>query len=104
MQNSKELCYILEDMIDPIIEKDDISPTELDNIYKAVKTMYYIKTMDAMKRNGNSYDGSYRYSRNSYDGRYGMDGDGDGRYSERAERRYSFRGNSNRNYSREYEE
>ena len=65
MQNLKELCYVLEDMVYPIIEKGDISQTELDNVYKAVKTMYYIKTMDAMKRNGNSYDGSYRYSRNN---------------------------------------
>lgn len=108
MQNLKELCYVLEDMVDPIVEKGDISPTELDNVYKAVKTMYYIKTMDAMKEYGNSYGGSYegsyanrRYSRNSYDGRYGMDGDSDGRYSERAERRYSYRGNSNRGYSRD---
>ncbi len=107
MQNLKELCYVLEDMVEPIMEKGDISPTELDNVYKAVKTMYYIKTMDAMKEYSNSYEGSYanrRYSRNSYDGRYGMDGDNDGRYSERAERRYSYRGNSNRGYSREYED
>lgn len=100
MQNLDELCYVLEDMVEPVVEKGDISPTELDNIYKAVKTMYYIKTMDAMKDYGNSYDGSYvesrRYSRNSYDGRMGMDRDNDGRYSER---RYSYRGN--RGYSRD---
>lgn len=109
MQNLEELCYVLEDMVEPIVDKGDISPTELDNIYKAVKTMYYIKTMDAMKEYGNSYAGSYGrsyegsyanrgYSRNSYDGRMGMDRDNDGRYSER---RYSYRGNSNRGYSRD---
>lgn len=101
MQNLEELCYVLEDMVEPIVDKGDISPTELDNIYKAVKTMYYIKAMDSMKEYGNSYEGSYanrRYSRNSY----GMDRDNDGRYSER---RYSYRGNSNRGYSRdEYRE
>jgi hypothetical protein len=96
MQNLEELCYVLEDMVEPVVDKGDITPSELDNIYKAVKTMYYIKTMDAMKDYGNSYDGSYvenrRYSRNSYDGR--MDRDNDGRYSER---RYSYR----RGYSRD---
>lgn len=103
MKVLNELCYEIEDMISPMVEKGDITPTELDNIYKAVKSMYYIKTMDAMKEYGNSYEGSYarRYSRNSYDGRMGMDRDNDGRYSER---RYSYRGSSNRGYSREDEE
>lgn len=47
----------------------DISPTELDNVYKAVKTMNYIETIKAMKEYGDSRDGqSYRGSYNSYDG------------------------------------
>lgn len=101
----EELCYELEDMIEPIVKKGDISPTELDNVYKAVKTMNYIETIKAMKEygnsnaysyaTGNSYRGSYRYDGGrSYDGRMGMDGDGDGRYSERRGR------NSNGRYSR----
>lgn len=100
----EELCYELEDMIEPIVKKGDISPTELDNVYKAVKTMNYIETIKAMKEYGNSntysyagnsYRGSYRYDGGrSYDGRMGMDGDGDGRYSERRGR------NSNGRYSR----
>lgn len=99
----EDLNYVLEDMIEPIAKKQDISPTELDNVYKAVKTMNYIESIKAMKEYGNSNDGSYSYGggsyarnnrnrnsndyyRTSYDGRMGMDGDGDGRYSER---RYS---------------
>lgn len=62
----KDLCYMLEDMVEPIVKKGDISPVELDNVYKAVKTMYYIKTMDAMKE----------YNSEDYSGRrYSMDGD-----------------------------
>ena len=109
----EELSYELEDMVEPIVKKGDITPTELDNVYKAVKTMNYIETIKAMKEYGNSnaysyagggsyrgnsrYDGrSYDGYRGSYEGRYGMDGDGDGRYSERRGR------NSNR-YSQDYE-
>ena len=36
----EDLNFMLEDMIEPIVKKGDISPTELDNIYKAVKTIY----------------------------------------------------------------
>ena len=32
----EDLNYELEDMIEPVVKKGDISPTELDNIYKAV--------------------------------------------------------------------
>ena len=91
----EDLSYVLEDLIEPIVKKEDITPTELDNVYKAVKTMNYIETIKAMKEYGTSNEGSYRYgmsnrgsynsydgSYNSYDGRRGMDGDGDGRYSE----------------------
>lgn len=71
----KDLCMRLEDWIEPIVQKGDISPVELDNVYKAVKTMYYIKTMDAMQDytdergysgRGYAYDGdSYRRGRNN---------------------------------------
>ena len=58
----EELNFMLEDMIEPIVKKGDISPTELDNIYKAVKTIYYGETIKAMKEYGSnycSYDSSY---------------------------------------------
>jgi len=64
----EDLSYVLEDMIEPIAKKQDISPTELDNVYKAVKTMNYIETIKAMKDYGNSNEGSYRGSYNSYEG------------------------------------
>lgn len=90
-------------MIEPISKKQDISPTELDNVYKAVKTIYYIETIKAMKEygdysfaNGSSYRGNSRAYRGSYDGRMGMDADNDGRYSER-------RGRYSNGYSRDEE-
>lgn len=101
----EDLCYTLEDMIEPISKKQDISPTELDNVYKATKTMYYIETIKAMKEygdsynsyaNGSSYRGNSMVYRGSYDGRMGMDADRDGRYSERRGR------NSNGRYSNGY--
>ncbi len=104
----EELCYELEDMLEPIVKKGDISPTELDNVKDAVKSMYYIETIKAMKDYGNSndysYRGIYRYdgmsNRGPYDGRYGMDGDSDGRYSERRGRDARGRYTS-RDYSRD---
>lgn len=119
----EDLSYELEDMIEPIVKKGDISPTELDNVYKAAKTMYYIETIGAMKEYGNSENsyaggssyrgGSYRYDGRSYDGmsyrgsydgsydgRRGMDGDGDGRYSERRGRDSRGRYTSRDGYSR----
>lgn len=91
-----DLSELLEEQVEKIVKKGDISPTELDNVYKAVKTMNNIETIYAMKdygqsndgmSNRGSYRGSYddmsnRGSYNSYDGRRGRDGDGDGRYSE----------------------
>ena len=72
MRVLEELCYLLEDEVGQIVKKGELSPTELDNVYKAVKTMNYIETIKAMKDyNGpeysnrmNSYgrDSSYRGS------------------------------------------
>ena len=68
----ENMSYELEDMIKPIVKKGDMTPTELDNLYKAVKTMYYAETLKAMKEYGNSNDYSYRgrSNENSYDGSY----------------------------------
>ena len=90
-----QLNDMLEEQVEGIIRKGDISPTELDNAMKAVKTMNYIETIKAMKEYGSegsnqgsnqgqsnrgSYRGSYgnsnqgnsnRGSYNSYDGSYG---------------------------------
>ena len=89
-----QLNDMLEEQVEGIIKKGDISPTELDNAMKAVKTMNYIETIKAMKEygsegsnpgqsnRGSSYRGSYNSYDSSYDGRRGRDGDSDGRYSE----------------------
>lgn len=94
---------MLEDELKAMSKKEEISSTDLDNIYKMVDVVKDITTVEAMKKaeqegysrdyardysRGYSEDyanayGSYRNSYgNSYDGRQGRDGDSDGRYSE----------------------
>ena len=71
-----DLCYLLEDEIEAVVKKGDLSPTELDNVYKAVKTMNYIETIKAMKdynddgysNRGRMYDSRGNYNR--YDSGY----------------------------------
>lgn len=111
-----DLKDLLCDKIEEVVKKNDISPSEMDSVYKATKTIYYITTIDAMEnpeefmdysrdsynsyaRGGNSYargggnSNARRSNMYSRDGRMGMDGDGDGRYSERSYR-MSREGNS----------
>ena len=57
----KDICNNLEYQLEDIVKKGDMTPTELDLVYKSVKTMYYIKTIEAMEDYGN--DG---YSRTSH--------------------------------------
>lgn len=83
-----DLCEILDDELREVVKKGDMSPTELDRVYKAVDIIKDIKTIEAME--DYSYDDYSR--RNSYaddnmsynmsNARRGRDGDGDGRYSE----------------------
>jgi hypothetical protein len=95
-----DMCEILEDELKDIAKKGDISPTELDSVYKSVDIIKDIETIKAMRNEyGNSYN-SYNSYDGSYDGSYmmpysyrggdgmsnaarGRDGDGDGHYSER---------------------
>jgi len=111
-----DICELLEDELKEITKKGDISPVELDNVYKSVDIIKDIETVKAMKQggysnasDGGSYGNSYG---NSYDGSYGPyysynDGGmsrGDG-YSERRGRdamgRYTSRdGGNSREYSR----
>ena len=73
-----DLCYLLEDEIGQVVKKGELTPSELDNVYKAVKTEYYIETIDAMRNRGeeeysrgrNSYARDYAYG-NSRDYAYG---------------------------------
>lgn len=94
-----ELKDLLCDKIEEVVKRNDISPTEMDAVYKAAKTIYYITTIDAMESgeySNASYGsyGSYANSNNSYardrrgrysrEGRSSRDGMSNGRYSERS--------------------
>ena len=79
----------------PYIRMKDISSANLDTIYKTVKSIYYLTTLEAMdeysqdsyRRMNTSMDmGSYMsgYNRGYSEARRGRDGDGDGRYNEAA--------------------
>lgn len=103
-----DMCELLEDELKEIARKGDITPTELDRVYKSVDVIKDIKTIEAMENSRYSYDGSYDGMSNDYsNARRGRDGDGDGRYSERRGRdamgRYTSRDGSYDNYSRHTE-
>lgn len=114
MESLWDLNELLCEKIDEVVKQGDISPTELDNVYKATKAMYYISCIDAMEgseydeyeemssraRGGNSRAGggggnsrNYPYSsrRSSYASNSYAGGGGNSRRSSR--------GNSMRNYS-----
>lgn len=92
-----EIQDILEDELKKICKKEEISSTDLENIYKMVDIVKDVTTVDAMhkaEQEGYSRDYARDYSRgysddyanaygsyNSY-ARRGRDGDSDGRYSE----------------------
>lgn len=104
----KELKDLLDRQIKKILEKGDITPQELDNLYKASAIVLDVETRKAMHKAEEEMDHDNNYSRRgsyemsdmghsghypyhifydgsygrSYDGRRGMDGDNDGRYSE----------------------
>lgn len=93
---------MLEDELKKISKKEEITTTDLDNIYKMVDIVKDVTTVDAMKKAeqegysrdyardysrgySEDYSNAYGSYRDSYDGSYarrGRDGDGDGRYSE----------------------
>lgn len=84
-----DLCYLLEDEIGQVVKKGELTPTELDNVYKAVKTMNYIEIIKAMKEQdeneysrgrmgygnyANNGGRNYAYGDSSYARNYGRDG------------------------------
>ncbi len=93
-----DLQEMLNDQLKSIAKKGDITPTELENTYKAIDIIKDIETINAMRNADDGYSQAYRhdmdysmtghsmnggsYDGNSYTGRRGRDGDGDGRYSE----------------------
>lgn len=63
-----ELCYMLDNQIERVMQKGDITPNELHSIYEAVKTKYYLTVIKAMKE-ADEYGYSGRRMSISYDGR-----------------------------------
>ena len=81
----QDLCENLTSEVKHLAKKQDLTVNELDSLYKAVKTVYYIKTMSAMEdySNESSRDSYGRYSREGYRDNYSRGGD----YSQGYDRR-----------------
>lgn len=80
MEKLWDFCDLLEKQIDKALMKGDIDPDEMQSLYYAIKTKYYVYLMDKMEEGGddfydeesyaNSYGGgSYRSGGGSYRGR-----------------------------------
>ena len=82
----KDICNNLEYQLEDVIKKGDISTSELDLVYKSVKTIYYIKTIEAME---DYKDDEERYSRS-----YGRSDYGYSNRSRNSMGRYSSEGRS----------
>lgn len=111
MMDNKELCYMLDNQLERLVQKGDITPNELHSIYEAVKTKYYLTVIKAMEE-AKEYD-EYGYSGRrmsmSYDGRPYFDNqqsmargrDSMGRYTSRDGGNSRESGYSREGYSRE---
>ena len=71
----KDICNNLEYQLEDVVKKsEDMTPSELDLVYKSVKTIYYIKTINAMEDyTDDGYSRTYNSSRSRdmmYDGGY----------------------------------
>ena len=78
----EDLTEMLQDQMKKIAKKSDITPQELDNVYKAIDVMKDIETIKAMQEAGE--EGGYSqegYSQEGYSNRRGVKGTGRGRYS-----------------------
>ena len=68
MDSLWSLYDLLCEKVDEVVKTGDISPTEMDNVYKATKTMYYIECIAAME-DADDYDsgvsGNWPYSNNN---------------------------------------
>lgn len=98
-----DALYDLKDMmcglVEDTVQKKDITPNDVETMYKVVDIIKDISTIEAME-NADEY--SFDYEGNSYR-RYSRDGqrgrDGDGRYSGR---RMMSRDNYSRHDEKEY--
>ena len=97
-----DLYDLLCDMTEEIVKKGDMSPAELDSVYKATKAMYYITCIDAMEGASEFDDGMSMANYNTSMARGGRGGNSRNYpYSSRGSsmRRSSRTNNSMRNYS-----
>lgn len=74
----EDLTEMLQDQMKKIAKKSDITPQELDNVYKAIDVMKDIETIKAMQEVGEESSG---YSQEGYSNRRGVKGTGRDRYS-----------------------
>ena len=83
MDSLYALKDLLCDEIGDIVEKNDITPTELERAYKAVDIIKDIVTIDAMENSeyGNSYDDGASYARGPHRDSMGRYSRNSGRYS-----------------------
>lgn len=68
MDSLWNLYDLLCEKVDEVVKTGDLSPTEMDCVYKAAKTMYYIECIAAMEEGSDSYDGvsgNWPYSNNN---------------------------------------
>ena len=78
MESLNRLCDILDKDIEMITNKGDITPQELERLYKAVDIIKDIKTIEAMEESG--YGNYEDYNNRSS---YGMHGRMNASYSNR---------------------
>lgn len=85
----EDLTEVLQDQMKKIAKKNDITPQELDNVYKAIDVLKDIETIKAMQEAGE--EGGYSqegYSQEGYSNRRGVKGTGRGRYSNEYSQHY----------------
>ena len=70
MKVYNEMCELLEKELDKIVEKGDISPTELESAYKSIDIIKDIETIKAM-RNEYGHSGNNSYNNSYNNGSYG---------------------------------
>lgn len=73
MDSLWDLNDLLCEKIEEVVKQGDISPTEMDNVYKATKTLYYIQCIDAMLNAGEGYEESFEGMNSSRRGRRSYD-------------------------------
>jgi len=67
MDSLWNLYDLLCEKVDEVVDTKDLSPSEMDCVYKATKTMYYIECIAAME-GADDYDGvsgNWPYSNNT---------------------------------------